>query len=112
MKIPAESAAVPPNAVGPKEWAIFASRRYDAEDRGGGYEKFIHVFLPNGSIFQEQSLKFSGDPEKAYYQVIFRPVGFLIDQEGKCEIKAADRREGKVLSDPEAIRIRLKHESG
>src|ERR1700722_14259893 len=49
-----QDAEIPPNALAPKEWALFASWDYELDDDGKEFLQIVQILFPDGKFFIER----------------------------------------------------------
>lgn len=110
VKVAAENAEIPGNAVAPKEWAVFTSWEYLPEDIGTGYIETIQVIYPDGTVYKEHQVPFELNENKRLHQVTLNIAGFPIGQEGMYHLKMWLDRNGQRVYEAAPIGIKMQYE--
>lgn len=77
-----DSPQIPPNAVIPKEWAVFSAWDIEPEDVGKKFKICTQVYYPDGSPFGETfKLFLNTEPHKRSQNVV-KIMGFPVGQIG------------------------------
>lgn len=87
IAITADDQVIPPNAVVPKDWAIFSAWDIESEDAGKKYNLCTQILYPDGTPFGETSkipLKLQLNKRS---QNVVKIVGFPVGQTGFYSIQ-------------------------
>jgi hypothetical protein len=102
-------AEVPPNAVIPKEWAVFVSWDWEPTDAGREYLNRIQILHPDGTVFVEMpNSTFTMQPGRKQ-QINAPVVGIPIGQQGRCGVRLWLEHGGVVVVEPRTIYLDVKH---
>ena len=99
---------IPLNAVVPKEWFVFSSWDWEADDDGKTYKQHIEVLLPDRSVFVKVDHDFAIPPRRKI-QTSVPIAGFPIGQQGLCTVRTWLEHEGKTIVEPRPILLEVKH---
>ncbi len=105
----ASGTEIPPNAVAPKEWAIFVSWKQEPEDAGKEYEQILQIINPDESVFQQTGIKFTFARDKTHHQNTGQVVGFPVGREGTYTVKMWLEHNKVTVFEPLTISLRVKH---
>jgi len=104
--VPAE-AEVPPNALLPKEWAIFSKWQLTSPDEADQtYKLLLEVFWPDGSLLVKQDTIVSVT-KKDVMAFITRNNGFPMGQNGIVRIVMSLYVGDKLAHDPVTLEVRV-----
>jgi hypothetical protein len=108
--LPTESSEIPPNAVAPKEWAVFTSWDWEPGDEGKEYTHRTQILHPDGTLFlQIPDVRFIMQPGRK--QQITSPVlAIPIGQRGMCKVRMWLEFGDVTVFEPRPIEIEIKHE--
>jgi len=102
-----QGVTIPPNAVVPKEWAIFVSWVWTDQDANKEYTQFIEMLYPDGTPFQNKSaVTFVIQPNKRH-QIRAQSNAFPIGQEGPLTIRLWLEHGGAQVVPPQIIHINV-----
>src|SRR5271165_3941587 len=85
IKLPETSPAPPPNAIIPREWAIFTKFALEPNEEGKDYALATNIFWPDETSFVSQVLH-AAQPTKNGMAFIAKLQGFPMGQNGKVRI--------------------------
>lgn len=97
-----EGTELPPNAVTPKEWAVFSKYNMEPEDVGKDYTSILTIHWPDGSIFTEASLQ-AKQPTIGGMAFVNRLSGFPIGQDGRLRLVQRLESDGVLVAGPEEL---------
>lgn len=104
-----QGVTIPPNAVAPKEWAIFVAWDWRDEDEGREYTQLVELLYPDNSVFgKRNSVKFAMQRGKRH-QIRAHSQGFPIGQVGSYAIKMWLEHNGAEIVPPQSIHINVQH---
>jgi hypothetical protein len=103
----ANEAEIPPNAVAPKEWAIYSAWDADSGDEVGETLLCIEILYPDGSLFGERARIKMNVGEGRRSQVKADILGFPIGQKGAYNVRAWVEKDNQVASDVVRLKIDL-----
>ena len=107
-----QTGSLPPDAVAPKEWAVFTSWRKEPEDIGKEYIQVVQILNPDGSIFKEERIKFTFGADKTHHQNTMNTIGFPVGREGTYILKMWLEHDATTAVDPVSIDLRVKYLAG
>jgi hypothetical protein len=99
---------MPPNAVAPKEWAIFSAWEWEDGDEGKEYSLFFEVRYPDGKTFAEGKATFVMQKDKRN-QVKIPFVGIPVAQQGKCTVRIRLKHGDSLIIEPAPVYIKIGH---
>jgi hypothetical protein len=102
------AAEIPPNAVVPKEWAIFVSWDWEPSDAGREYTNRIQILHPDGTVFLEIPPVAFTMQEGRKQQVNTPVLGIPIGQLGRCAVRLWLEHAGVVVIEPRSIYLEVK----
>lgn len=100
--------ALPPNAVVPNMWFVYAMWETSTEDIDRPCEQVLEVDWPNGERFIHNRLSFTPD-KTLRVQNSVGMVGFPLGQNGDLRIRAWIEREGESVSSVAEYQVSVKH---
>jgi hypothetical protein len=95
MKVPAE-AEIPPNALIPREWAIFSKWQVEPEDTGQNFIQVSQVFWPDGTLLVENRVNAVPRSDR-YMAFVVKNQAFPIGQNGEIKIVLWIESEGEKI---------------
>lgn len=101
---------IPPNAVAPKEWAVYVSWEQEPADAGKEYEQILQIISPDGSVFQQLKFKFTFASDKTHQQNTGNVLGFPIGREGTYTVKMWLEHNNAIVCEPPTISLRVKYD--
>lgn len=104
-----EETKIPKNAVGPKEWAIFALWKQTAEDHDKPFVQVIQILWPDKTEFKKLEFPFRFQPDKDQQNRV-QINGFPLGQEGDVTMNMWLEADSKRVGEIYAWTIRVKHE--
>lgn len=104
-----EGTKIPKNAVGPKEWAIFALWKQVAADRGDSFVQIVQILWPDKTEFKKQEAPFRFEPGRSHQNRI-EINGFPLGQEGDVTVNMWLETDSKRVGEIYTWTVRVKHE--
>ena len=102
---------IPPNAVSPNQWWIYAQWEPSSDDVGKSFKAVYQVFWPNGEKLIENNLSFTQIDDRVQ-QTTFYVGGFPVGQKGAVKVTTwLDSAEGRRVSDVAETHIVIEHRS-
>jgi hypothetical protein len=101
-----EGIELPPNAVMPKEWAVFTKWGLEREEVGKQYVSKLEIYWPDGTEFIKFSLE-ALQPIRDGLMFISRITGFPVGQTGNLRILQTLESEGSIVFGPEELIIKV-----
>jgi hypothetical protein len=99
-----EGQDVPPNAVVPKEWAVFSKWGVDPDEEGKSYSSLIEMFWPDGTEFAKLQLE-ANQPTVHGMAFVHKFNGFPIGQHGILRILNTLFSDGTVVAGPIEVEV-------
>lgn len=106
IQIPGNAPDPPPNALLPKEWAIFVKYDLLPDEEGRDYAAQCDIFWPDGNAFVSHTAD-AAQPTKDGMSFIFRMMAFPIGQNGTIKAKVSLLSHGTVVSGPVEVLARV-----
>lgn len=94
---PAQGEEIPPNAVTPKEWSVFAQWLWFDEEKGGDFSQGIAVTYPDGKPFNRQLVKLDSSQPRTNVAMSF--LGFPVGQAGDLKVEVWMEQNGTVVTE-------------
>jgi len=99
---------LPPNAVVPSQWFVYAMWETSEEDDGKVAEQVLEVRWPNGDIFLSNRLPFTADKTMRAQNSVGM-VSFPLGQKGDLKIRAWIERDGNCISNVAEGQVTVRH---
>lgn len=100
--------APPPNAVIPKEWAIFTLWEVDPSEYGKKYQQAFQTVYPDGTNFGlETRVPITPEQGKRMLQCVALSTAMPISQNGLYTIKTWLEEDGKKIAEPTPISFEI-----
>jgi hypothetical protein len=100
-------AAIPKEAISPKEWAVFTVWHPNEGDVGQEFVEFLQMLKPDGTEFKQAQVKFSFEANDKVAQVRMNIVGFPVGQTGPLTLNMwlehHNQRVGEIHSYPVVV---------
>ncbi len=100
---------IPPNALAPKEWAIFAAWDPEPIDEEREYTQVVQLLFPDGTSFLDR-LETKFVMKVGRRQQVKMPVmGFPVGQQGNVTVRMWLEHAGNVVIEAHPIHLEVKH---
>ena len=94
IALPTDGTVLPPDALAPKEWAVFAMWAVEQEDFGHDFVQEMEMSFEDGTIFKKQSLPFHVKPDVRVAVNRANIIGFPIGKQGSFTVTVWLRGDG------------------
>ena len=98
---------IPKDAVGPKEWAIYASWEREEGDENKSYTQCLQILWPDGNEFQRHALPFEFTKRNQQNRV--QMMGFPIGQLGLLTVNLWLESEGAKVTEVYSRTLEIMH---
>ena len=106
---PVVTIEMPPNAVAPKEWAIFTRWDWDRGDEGKKFFQHLSVMWPGGTVFFEQTMEIVRVPDKRVSQLATPLLGLPIGEPGMISVNIQLKSDGATVFEAKPVLIEVLH---
>jgi hypothetical protein len=86
VALPADGTVLPPAALSPKEWAVFAMWTVEQEDFGHDFVQHMHISFEDGTVFTDKTIPFHIKPNVRIATNRANIIGFPVGKEGKLTV--------------------------
>jgi hypothetical protein len=104
IQVPAE-AEFPPNALLPREWAVFSKWQLETEETERNYALICEITLPDGTPFGKYNLTAPKPTENQTIAFIVRSSGLPMGQNGRIRIALHLEEDNKIVSESVEVSI-------
>jgi hypothetical protein len=105
--VPANAPQIPPNAVAPKEWAVYSEWDTEPGDESRNYVLCTQIFYPDQSPFADVTRNKIPVQPKTRSRMIVRILGFPIGQMGFYTVRTWVEEDQNTVVGPIEFKIEL-----